>query len=57
MINMKYKINDYVVMKKDHACGKNLWQIKISELDGRQGLFDIKKLKLQLVKCCLSLVK
>ena len=24
---MKYKINDYVVMKKDHACGKNLWQI------------------------------
>lgn len=27
--------------------GKNLWQIKISELDGRPGLLDIKKLKLR----------
>ena len=22
-----YKINDYVIMKKSHACGANLWQI------------------------------
>ena len=30
---MKYKINDYVVMKKDHACGKNLWQITRTGVD------------------------
>ena len=33
MINRKYKINDYVVMKKDHACGKNLWQITRTGVD------------------------
>ena len=22
-----YKLNDYVVMKKQHACGTNKWQI------------------------------
>ena len=22
-----YKMNDYVMMKKPHACGANLWQI------------------------------
>ena len=24
---MKYKINDQVIMKKNHACGTNLWVI------------------------------
>lgn len=24
---MKYKLNDLVMMKKNHACGTNLWRI------------------------------
>lgn len=24
---MKYQVNDLVVMKKQHACGANLWKI------------------------------
>ncbi len=24
---MEYNLNDYVVMKKAHACGENNWQI------------------------------
>lgn len=24
---MKYNVDDYVIMKKNHACGDNLWRI------------------------------
>lgn len=26
-MNQKYKLNDYIVMKKPHACQTNEWQI------------------------------
>ena len=26
-MNKKYKLNDQVILKKDHACGTNLWTI------------------------------
>ncbi len=26
-MNKKYKLNDYVIMKKNHACGTNEWQV------------------------------
>ncbi len=28
-----YKINDYVIMKKPHACGENKWQITRTGVD------------------------
>lgn len=27
MQNKEYKLNDLVIMKKQHACGTNLWKI------------------------------
>ena len=30
---MKYKVNDLVIMKKDHACGTNLWKITRTGVD------------------------
>lgn len=30
---MKYKVNDLVIMKKDHACGTNLWMITRTGVD------------------------
>ena len=36
-----YKINDYVIMKKPHACKTNLWQITRIGVD----------LKLKCLKC------
>ena len=30
---MKYKVNDLVIMKKDHACRTNLWKITRTGVD------------------------